>query len=388
MLEKQCGLRNYLRQAYGWQKTNSVLVFLNLAKKHANIITQQKFLEKCKINKIIPKSFRFKYHLNTFNETSHTRKVNLLNLNHVLKDKRFQRSQIVKEIDFLKNILCGYLNTYDFQQIISIFKNSFEHVLRLSRERLNQKFLELKREHEKQNISTYKSKHFPRPGVINLSKKELTKEQKNILEKGIKFGLSPKKVPVEEIISKIETGIHMFSKDVKNVDDLRLGVVNILKDFGNFQENLKNKDTKILKELKKDDSLIITKADKSNTIVILEKDDYDSKIETILKDISTYKELNSDPTESYVAKLRKDLEDLKNNQNITPQMYYKFFPRGSVCPRIYGLPKIHKTDIPLRPIVSTRNSPTEKIEKWVAKTLKPLLYLQKSYIKKLSIFKK
>ena len=82
----------------------------------------------------------------------------------------------------------------------------------------------------------YKSKHLPGPGVINLSKKELTKEQKEILEKGIKFGLSPKKVPVEEIISKIETGIHVFSKDVNNVDDLRLGVVNILKDFGNFQE--------------------------------------------------------------------------------------------------------------------------------------------------------
>jgi len=59
-----------------------------------------------------------------------------------------------------------------------------------------------------------------------------------------------------------------------------------------------------LKDLKKDDSLIITKADKSNKVVILEKDDYDSKIETILKDISTYKKLNSDPTESYVAKLK------------------------------------------------------------------------------------
>ena len=36
-------------------------------------------------------------------------------------------------------------------------------------------------------------KHFPGLGVINLSKKELTKEQKQILEKGIRFGLSPKK---------------------------------------------------------------------------------------------------------------------------------------------------------------------------------------------------
>ena len=231
--------------------------------------------------------------------------------------------------------------------------------------------MQLKREHERQNISTHKSKHFPGLGVINLSKKELTKEQKQILEIGIKFGLSPKKVPVEEIISKIESGIHVFSKDVNDVDDLRLGVVNIKKIFFNFQENLKNKGTKIWKALKKDNSLIITKTDTSNTVVILEKDDYDSKIEAILKDISTYKSLNSDPTESYVAKSRKDLEDLKNNQNTTPQMYYKFFPRGSVCPKIYGSLKIHKTGIPPRSIVSTRNSPTEKIEKWVVMTLKP-----------------
>ena len=61
------------------------------SKQHANIITQQRFLEKCKVSKIIPKSFRFKYYLNTYNETNHTRKVNLLNLNHLFKDKGFQR---------------------------------------------------------------------------------------------------------------------------------------------------------------------------------------------------------------------------------------------------------------------------------------------------------
>jgi len=53
--------------------------------------------------------------------------------------------------------------------------------------------LQLKREHERHNISTYKPKHFSGPCVINLSKKELTKEQKEIFEKGIKFGLNPKK---------------------------------------------------------------------------------------------------------------------------------------------------------------------------------------------------
>jgi hypothetical protein len=44
-----------------------------------------------------------------------------------------------------------------------------------------------------------------------------------------------------------------------------------------------------LKDLKTDDFLIITKADKRNTVVILERDEYDRKIETILKDSSIYK---------------------------------------------------------------------------------------------------
>ena len=35
-----------------------------------------------------------------------------------------------------------------------------------------------------------------------------------------------------------------------------------------------------------------------NTVVIIEKDGYDSKLEIILKDISTYQKLKSDPTES------------------------------------------------------------------------------------------
>jgi hypothetical protein len=46
--------------------------------------------------------------------------------------------------------------------------------------------------------------------------------------KGVKFGQNPKKVPIEEIISNVETRIHKFSKDVNNTDDLRLGIMNIL----------------------------------------------------------------------------------------------------------------------------------------------------------------
>ena len=88
----QSGLRNYLRIAFGWKMTYSILLFLNLAKDQADIITQQKFLE------------NWKNKQNTHNEANQEDNLNLPNLIDGMKDKRFQRFLIVKEIDFYKKI--------------------------------------------------------------------------------------------------------------------------------------------------------------------------------------------------------------------------------------------------------------------------------------------
>ena len=42
-------------------------------------------------------------------------------------------------------------------------------------------------------------------------------------------------------------------------------------------------------------------------------------------------------------------------------------------PRFYGLPKIHKVNVPLRPIVSFVNFPTYSISKFLSKIIKPLM---------------
>ena len=49
------------------------------------------------------------------------------------------------------------------------------------------------------------------------------------------------------------------------------------------------------------------------------------------------------------------------------------YPMGSTSPNFYGLPKIHKPNTPLRPIVSSRGSVTYGIAKVIAKILKPLV---------------
>ena len=45
---------------------------------------------------------------------------------------------------------------------------------------------------------------------------------------------------------------------------------------------------------------------------------------------------------------------------------------GASSPKLYGLPKIHKKNIPLRPIASSRGSVTYGVAKELARILKPL----------------
>ena len=56
-------------------------------------------------------------------------------------------------------------------------------------------------------------------------------------------------------------------------------------------------------------------------------------------------------------------------------------PSFPIIPRIYGLPKIHKHGVPLRPIVNTTGSPTYDLEKYLVGILKPLVGNTSSFIK-------
>ena len=48
------------------------------------------------------------------------------------------------------------------------------------------------------------------------------------------------------------------------------------------------------------------------------------------------------------------------------------YPTGASSPKLYGFPKIHKKNNPLRPIVSSRGSVTYGVAKELARVLKPL----------------
>ena len=56
------------------------------------------------------------------------------------------------------------------------------------------------------------------------------------------------------------------------------------------------------------------------------------------------------------------------------------YPTGAGAPKFYGLPKIHKQDTPLRPIVSSTGTASYNTAKELARILKPLVGLSSHHL--------
>jgi hypothetical protein len=115
---------------------------------------------------------------------------------------------------------------------------------------------------------------------------------------------------------------------------------------------MKKDHRKALKELRSLEDEVILPADKGNATVVMKKSDYDGKMRGMLEDTTTYKKLKKDPTATQESRIVRTLLRLHNNGEITKCIYNRIRPTGSCSPRIYRLPKIHKPQTPLRPIVS------------------------------------
>ena len=124
--------------------------------------------------------------------------------------------------------------------------------------------------------------------------------------------------------------------------------------------------------MKRDDSRIILTADKGVAMVVLNKEDCIMKAKHLLNQ-PTYKKMTEDPTSKQKARLIKLLRNIKAQGGITEEQYKKMYPTGAGAPKFYGLPKIHKQDTPLRPIVSSTGTVSYNTSKELARILKPLV---------------
>ena len=206
--------------------------------------------------------------------------------------------------------------------------------------------------------------------VKNLSNKPLTQTQRSLLAHGPNYVVIPKNPPRDEYIAAIEQACHKLKEG--EADELRVEVKNLLKKAKTPRSNISREEFQAIKELKRDDSRIIFTTDKAVAMVVLNKEDYIKKAKHLLNQ-PTYKKMTEDPTSKQKARLIKLLKNIKAEGGITEEKYKKMYPTGAGAPKFYGLPKIHKQDTPLRPIVSSTGTVSYNTAKELARILKPLV---------------
>ena len=119
---------------------------------------------------------------------------------------------------------------------------------------------------------------------------------------------------------------------------------------------------KALKRLKTDENIVILPADKGRVTVVMDKTDYKDKMDSLVNDKQTYEVLKRDPTPALQRKLNNKLLKLKKTDKIDLRRYNKLRCSVPQPPKLYGLPKLHKPNIPMRPIaVSFCGSPTYQL---------------------------
>ena len=127
--------------------------------------------------------------------------------------------------------------------------------------------------------------------------------------------------------------------------------------------------------------LIFTRADKGGALVIQQVSDYIAEAERQLKDQTFYRQLHFDPTAIHEARVCHQLKELMEKKLISDRLVSKLSPKSTKSPKLYLQPKLHKANIPGRPIINSINSPTSIISEYVDFCLQPFVLRLKSYIK-------
>lgn len=192
--------------------------------------------------------------------------------------------------------------------------------------------------------------------------------------------------PTDEIISDLESKISEIETEEQN--HIRSDVANIIKNSKRSYK-LSPMDKFIMKLFRKtrffvknnSDKLFTSKADKGNVTVILDRNTYVSKAKILLSDTETYVRVEKDPTITYQSKFNDLIKFWFSKKYINEIQKKRLVCETGTIPKFYALPKIHKPNVPLRPIVSAVTSPSYKLSRFYQDILKNITGKKSSYVK-------
>ena len=219
--------------------------------------------------------------------------------------------------------------------------------------------------------------------VFNFSNYNLSQREKFLLSLGLNFNLPNFKpsfnkffISFELLVRKLQTLTQVenrnFEETRKRIQGLAHNLYNEVSRTSCSFPFFKKDDRDLLKSLGRRKDLVICKPDKGNGVVLLNKDDYINKMNEILSDQGKFCSTSESPFKIIFRledRINRFLKQLLDSKIIDQCTYNNLYSTGSSLCTLYGLPKIHKNNVPLRPILAAYNSANYKLAKYLVSKL-------------------
>ena len=336
------------------------------------------YLKTCRDQKVIPSFLRIKSGYQSSRSPNIMSRASLQLLKDCIRTTYSRKYQTLHEIQYLIKKISNSINPVHW---ILLCKDLERSTFKISSE------LEI-RHHKKLKKLINNEKHVPamdpvlnnlegKPTKIihNLSDRILTPEEILTLELGLKFAITPNKIPYEGFIYAIESSLKHI--DHKAQDEVITDCKRTLYKSRKTSCNLSNTQRNAVNSLKSDSNIIISEADKGGAIVILNRSEYNTKVQIMLTDTKCYQPVKYNPTNRIKSKLKVLLKGTKWD----PDFQTKLCMDAPYAPNFYGVPKIHKSGCPLRPVVPTYSAPTYRSAKYLSIILSKLVKNNEYHIK-------
>ena len=126
-------------------------------------------------------------------------------------------------------------------------------------------------------------------------------------------------------------------------------------------------------------NIVIKQADKGGAVVAWRKDLDQAEAERQLSDCSSYKLLNKELSNDHQTLIKSAVNNFIKKGDLPPNAtnFINSHPRMS---QFYMLPKIHKQNIPGRPIILAHSCPTAFTSQYLDDLLRPLVEALPTYV--------
>uniref|UniRef100_A0ABD2W8E4 Reverse transcriptase domain-containing protein n=1 Tax=Trichogramma kaykai TaxID=54128 RepID=A0ABD2W8E4_9HYME len=351
------------------------------------------FLKSCRLHKLVPQTLinqlnRPVYFYSNLCRDHSRRTMNALNkkfLNLMIDDIHIKRGELYRRLNSLRGRIDKFgLLTETLNNFYDSTNQKCDVIFNKALTSLKEKFTKLRTNRRNTSQATTKQ-----DWLINLTNTPMPKEFVDIVSLGPKFKLPTnwRKSNVVDTIKNVESCISQLRLEETDVqNDIRNIVVNNLKSSTKNMMNVSKSDQLLNDKLqqtrdflKDNKHLFFTKADKGNVTVCMEVDEYNNKMSLLLNDEKTYEKVKRNP----LSKLRLNTATLLkeiNNECEKKLNRFQLSLSDTSLARAYGLPKIHKTGVPLRPIISLVGSPTYVLAKIFLDEIIPFIKQPNSHI--------